>query len=74
MLDEYNMSIEDRTRNRSHLVKAKVTNYLNEVKDSRKRKSQKLCCKKVSWQKYMYTQVYNAHVVRLLYIALSQIP
>ena len=47
MLDENNMITEDRLSNRSHLVKAKVTNYLKEVEDSRKRKSQALSFKKV---------------------------
>lgn len=48
MLDENNKSTEDPPSNRSHLVKAKIANYVKEVEDSRKRKSQALSCKKVS--------------------------
>lgn len=48
MLDENNKSAEDRPSNRSHLVKAKIANYVKEVEDSRKRKSQALSCEKVS--------------------------
>ena len=57
MLDENNKSTEDRPSNRSHLVEAKIANYVKEVEHSGKRKSQALSCKKVSWQKYIYIQV-----------------
>lgn len=62
MLDENNMSREDRPNNSSHLVKAKIANYLREVEDSRKGKSQALNCKKVSWvaDKNIYTCKLNS--------------
>jgi len=62
MLDENNITREDRTSNSSHLVKAKITNYLREVEDSRKGKSQALNCKKVSWvaEKNIYTCIVNS--------------
>ena len=65
MLDENDMSREDRPSNSSHLVKAKITYYLKEVEDSRKGKSQALNCKKVSWVagKNIYTCILNSKMV-----------
>ena len=62
MLDENNMSREDRPSNSSHLVKAKISNDLKEAEDSRKGKSEALNCKKVSWvaDKNIYTCILNS--------------
>ena len=48
MLDENNKSTEDRPSNRSHLVKAKIANYVKEIEDSRKRKSQRSVAKRLA--------------------------
>ena len=65
MLDGNNMSREDRPSNSSHLVKAKITNYLKEVEDSRRGKSQALNREKVSWvaDKNIYTCILNSKML-----------